>query len=1482
MSQNPIRITDSLVNQPGALNIDFKLIVSTVEDGEGVDFSGIKSYTIENYNQDEGFGITNVEIDIQPNLQPIVDITFKDLYGNLVFGRNKKFNYDVLFSLPYPKFLLTVKGYIGRPVEFLLNVKTVSTTYLANDGSYEIKAQFVPNIFGFFNDIPYQYLYAVPKLKKMRGVNYTGGSIVEITKIGNNINKEVESVKENYNELYEKIRIIQSDPITIYNSYLNGFLGDKSKKIKNTQAPQELLDEGFKDLIFNLIYTNKDKKTIIDKFKEELSKERVGQAIKLSILKGVNIDINEKEWYKKVEKLYTNENVIKIETLLQDNLDVLDTFSRKQGISQVENKLISTQTIFNVMTRLASDAAYVLGYILEGGINGVYPTSNPNELNDRKDNNKLSNIGIYYPFEGTPQYKSDSYNIQVQVPYTQAIEEKKYVDQFALALYEGQIEAEKIIQEIQSTVNETTKISKPLTDIEILQPNVYEANNEDQIITNVIQRSGLSSLFLKEDKSKDDLENLIPTLNKLATSSNLVLTQFVKYVKAVIRSDGSLKTTQGLDTIVEGNKTFRDYIAVNYLSPLVKVPGFTNDMFEDANPKSLKVKYMINNGIMYYNLASLGGESDADTISNDFRNDSTNPDGYLVLYAAGAAVQNTSSATAPNLFDLVTGSIGGSTKELSSFSFEKYGQYWKVKTDDIQGSDEKAYFDAGKLLTNQFVPLKDLVVYVYPDAATKPPGSRNIVLQTDSLASFYTKGGDDEFLIDFEDKEFRKILFNYAASIDEQINPANKKNLLEKQRANAKQGVDSSQPVVEPYQRDKDQINTIYTQFHHIFNAWNSLYKNIYPNQTGKVASLAEGFEDKFSGKISTLNSSNTNLFDFNFQYPLQAKDGKGVDVANSLINTQPLVEDNAQTMVFSVMTNICTLNNFLLLSIPGGASSSIKDIFTPFQSLDDPSGNNAFSIIWTPTPENRYSGNDNKPLYQDSQGFLNALGNLTQEVALFEFGSPQNIVVKSIKASSNDNKVTSESIQATSDIVNNQNQNKDKRFDCSLLAVMQGRSYKISIDLIGNAQIFPTQLIAINNLPIFSGLYQVMKVKHSLSPNNMDTSIEAMKLKYDGKKEFLSIPPITIDSFQGEEASTVVSKGIQEPEDKPRENLNSSQLNYGFLQSVKNEKLKNSTDINAFIKKATNYNDFPTWFNTVMVGNGTFFNQKISSKNWSDLWDNIISIEWGEKYGTGGINILEFLCINSIIYKEVGGKYMSKSEIINSINNAIPGIAYTYNKINGKKATYNKHPNKTASILFNDNNYIQANSNKLFSKDPRVLRSNNLSWVGGTFPVEIFANDKNQALRGDPETFINQADFYKFRGRGYIQSTWRTAYRDVTNFVLNYSGSDTLVNKYKGLWSNAPYNLNVEKILTTSSTEDWDELFTSFNICAASMKSHAIGAGDYQYIPDLTVSEQQLINKITKVATRINGCKPEAPYAEALRTMVFTQIDAMANKSSA
>jgi len=206
------------------LFIDVKL--EACVGGTTFDFLGRKLFSTEFFRQGVGFGITNIDIEINTSLQPLVTVTFKDLYGLTVFGgqsRNfedgsQSHDYSVLFNWPPPKFLFSFKGYLGKPASWVLNLKRTTTSFNSSDGSYDIKCEFVPNQWGFFADLPFLYLLAVKGLRKNRvGPNASQEqlrnvtSIFDLIKIGKQVEVKTSDTTKEFDDLVKQLGSLKSN-----------------------------------------------------------------------------------------------------------------------------------------------------------------------------------------------------------------------------------------------------------------------------------------------------------------------------------------------------------------------------------------------------------------------------------------------------------------------------------------------------------------------------------------------------------------------------------------------------------------------------------------------------------------------------------------------------------------------------------------------------------------------------------------------------------------------------------------------------------------------------------------------------------------------------------------------------------------------------------------------------------------------------------------------------------------------------------------------------------------------------------------------------------------------------------------------------------------------------------------------------------------------------------------------------------------------
>ncbi|HEX7395707.1 MAG TPA: hypothetical protein VF313_12340 [Anaerolineaceae bacterium] len=264
------------------------------------------------------------------------------------------------------------------------------------------------------------------------------------------------------------------------------------------------------------------------------------------------------------------------------------------------------------------------------------------------------------------------------------------------------------------------------------------------------------------------------------------------------------------------------------------------------------------------------------------------------------------------------------------------------------------------------------------------------------------------------------------------------------------------------------------------------------------------------------------------------------------------------------------------------------------------------------------------------------------------------------------------------------------------------------------------------------------------------------------------------------------------------------------FLDSISTVNFANGQDINKYFMTNTGM-DFIDWFNKTQAGKGYWGNQKRSFGDWADsrfisgndpfgdhsldvsmdvvkqrfeiFWDRIPII-----YSPAGqIGLVQFVALMSITINERNGNLVSRGEG--------GDLKYMFR--------YNKGPNIKAFDLFNNPVFWQTHQTKAGST---LKNTSDSRWGTTTYPSGI-SSSTDPAITG----FIQEADFFKFRGRGVIQTTWRNAYIDLISFIQTYTGSNTIIQKYCSLWAGQ----DVNNVATQSSNSDWDQLFGEIDFVA-------------------------------------------------------------------
>jgi hypothetical protein len=265
----------------------------------------------------------------------------------------------------------------------------------------------------------------------------------------------------------------------------------------------------------------------------------------------------------------------------------------------------------------------------------------------------------------------------------------------------------------------------------------------------------------------------------------------------------------------------------------------------------------------------------------------------------------------------------------------------------------------------------------------------------------------------------------------------------------------------------------------------------------------------------------------------------------------------------------------------------------------------------------------------------------------------------------------------------------------------------------------------------------------------------------------------------------------------------------------------RNGTEIIDFFHTRAR-SHFVEWFNANCANRQAWAGKAIGTTDdvksrFRELWDNIPAM-----FDSDSINLLQFLALMSILINEVGQQLLPITELCGSA--ACPGLAYPFNNIAGVKRSYNLgQGNRQAGELFFDDPHFWEAHNHLPAADAvRASPNNKELWNGSVYPQHLFPTSLDPSQTG----FIQQADFFKFRGRGFIQVTWRVNYRAIVSFVQDYEGANSTILRYKSAWQ----ALDPDVVCTISTNKDWDVLFqeTDFVIACRAIGLHNRACGNY------------------------------------------------------
>lgn len=1197
------------------LFIDVKL--QACVGGTTYDFLGRKLFNIGFLKQNMGFGITNIEVEVNTSLQPIITITFKDLYGSTIFGGQTKvyddgqsLDYSTIFNWPPPKFIFSFKGYLGRQVSWVLNLKRTNTSFNSSDGSYEMVCEFVPNQWGFFADLPMLFLLAAKSLRKNRlisGNTKDVTSIFDLIKIGKQVEVKTSETTKEFDELVKQLGSLKSN---ISGSIVSSKViksGDKINGVVNTFPVKGFKEISIPDISSLNFLVNTEEKINL-KISDPVQLNAINTYLLLNLKFGGqpahNIPLDN-FLYVKILKNPNDEklNVAKNSVLeaINSNLVLIEEEIKRRVFKSSKTKL-SQITIGEVFSQLGKDAAFIMGNILKAGLDGYN-----NNLKSREE--QIDNIiGQHFPLIINDQGEEVPARGLGVDDYEMA-----FVRKFINAISEG-IARDLIQEDNASFISNNDNLKSRINNAEMTKGNPYKPFYKD-IATNILVRSGIvgyitrgsdpnlpgdyDTYFGSDRDGKDDIVKLADSeinninediLNSLSDIDFILLKRFCNFFLRFYEENGKYLRIKNGSEFTKGRTIDReDSDGVNFYenyevvlqSQATGVFEFIENMIES---QILEKEQKINESDVTTTFKKIFNElkfSDLEETQGDVYSQSFDPEqlnlpfysngvpptqkhplsfidaNYTarkiinngICYAAPISVaskyyyivfegENNLKAQQANSSptDIEYRNENKEVKEpLGYVSISSINDSGEKKLKSVEVLEERKdgglVLDYEKLIRPQstffdldgtsgfqnFLWEKEIFGNKQEaQQAGKKPGE--YVVAGEFGYTIYSQfdlnnfGSDDKFVFDMFSGDRRSInqrifIRRICQLLLEKI------NTLEEKR---------NQIIGSVVGKAAEQENLIYKQFHTIFHQWQVLCYEPGEGGCGKNVvngeDLIERLEEAYGGHHKDIVSESdlNGLPDgaFVYEYPLQRINGskngeKPIKVRNSLISLEPFYKLNSETSVLNMIQNVCLKNNFLFIPIPGTANYlDVSDLYSP-KHIESPKIMNYFHVLFTPTPETRVKNKNNgKPISL-------AENHKTYDTNSFsiKYGSPDNQIVSNIQVGTYDNKLTAESIVNLQRLVDNENQNKVVTTNCSTLPIMQGRSYTATIDMLGNAQVYPMQFFFLENSPLFGGLYQIMKVKHSITPNDMKTTATGIRMRFNDS--YGSIPPITLETFE-------------------------------------------------------------------------------------------------------------------------------------------------------------------------------------------------------------------------------------------------------------------------------------------------------------------------------------------------------------------------------
>ena len=252
-------------------------------------------------------------------------------------------------------------------------------------------------------------------------------------------------------------------------------------------------------------------------------------------------------------------------------------------------------------------------------------------------------------------------------------------------------------------------------------------------------------------------------------------------------------------------------------------------------------------------------------------------------------------------------------------------------------------------------------------------------------------------------------------------------------------------------------------------------------------------------------------------------------DIGNELfINPSPIYDtlrNNPNSSSYDGITSLLSSNNFTFSSLPTFINFNdprvIEDIFGTHQYSDlisEGISGPSFVCVYIGQSSKHLDFNDSEypndsfDIKCDNGEIANLPGDFTVNNEAYEdkvvafavnFGQQNQNIFKTVNLDQAEFGETAESLMIVDDITKIGSENNRSFGGQNMYNVYSVRSYKVEVEMMGNAMIQPMMYFQLNSVPMYHGAYLITRVKHSISPNNMNTTFTGVRVREPETKIF-------------------------------------------------------------------------------------------------------------------------------------------------------------------------------------------------------------------------------------------------------------------------------------------------------------------------------------------------------------------------------------------